>query len=319
VRLALLSTARINEKFVAGAREAQGVEIVAVGSRDLARAEAQAARLGIPRAHGSYEELLRAPDVDAVYIAVPNSLHVEWSVRALEAGKHVLCEKPLSRRAEDVARAFDAAERAGRVLVEAFMWRHHPQTYRLEQLAAEIGGTRLIRAAFSFPLDRPGDIRLSAALDGGALMDVGCYCVSAARLFAGEPTAVTAEQVVGGDGVDVRMAATMRFADGAIAHFDCGLDVALRDELEIVGPDGALFCDDPWFCVEPGIDRRDAEGASERIEVPARDPYGCELEDFAVAVAGGREPRFGARDAVGQARAIEALYESAASGRVVEL
>jgi D-xylose 1-dehydrogenase (NADP+, D-xylono-1,5-lactone-forming) len=319
VRLALLSTARINEPLIAGAREAAGVEVVAIGSRDLSRAEAEAARLGVPRAHGSYEGLLADPDVDAVYIALPNSLHVEWSIRALEAGKHVLCEKPLSRRPAEVARAFDAAERAGRVLAEGFMWRHHPQARRLEALVGEIGGARLIRAAFSFPLDRPGDIRLTAALDGGALMDVGCYCVSAARLLAGEPTAVAATQVVGGDGVDVRLAATMRFPPDVIAHFDCGLDLALRDELEVVGLDGALFCDDPWFSRAPGIELRGADGASEHVDVSAPDAYGCELEDFAAAAAGELEQRWGRRDAIGQARAIEALYESAASGRLVEV
>jgi predicted dehydrogenase len=318
VRLALLSTARINELLVAGARRAAGVEVVAVGSRALARAEAEAARLGVPRAHGSYEELIADPQADAVYVALPNSLHTDWSIRALEAGKHVLCEKPLSRRPADVARAYDAAERAGRLLAEAFMWRHHPQARRLEALVSEIGGARLIRAAFSFPLDRPADIRLRAELDGGALMDVGCYCVSAARLFAGEPTAVSAEQVLG-NGVDVRMAATMRFPGDVLAYFDCGLDVALRDELEVVGPEGALFCDDPWFSRAPGIELRRENRPLERIDVPAVDPFTCELEDFAAAVAGEREPRWGRDDALGQAHAIEALYESASNGGAVRL
>jgi predicted dehydrogenase len=272
----------------------------------------------VPRAHGSYEELIADPQVDAVYVALPNSLHADWSIRALEAGKHVLCEKPLSRRPADVARAYDAAERAGRILAEAFMWRHHPQARRLEALVSEIGGARLIRAAFSFPLDTPADIRLRAELDGGALMDVGCYCVSAARLFAGEPTAVSAEQVLGG-GVDVRMAATMRFPRDVLAYFDCGLDVALRDELEVVGPEGALFCDDPWFSRAPGIELRRENRPSERIDIPAVDPFGCELEDFATAVAGEREPRWGRDDALAQARAIEALYASASNGGAVRL
>ena len=134
MRLGLLSTARINELLVAGARLAEGVEVVAIGSRELARAEAQAELLGIPRAHGSYEALLADPDVEAVYIALPNSQHVEWSLRALEAGRHVLCEKPLSRHPDDVVRAFDLAEREGLVLAEAFMWRHHPQARRLLEL-----------------------------------------------------------------------------------------------------------------------------------------------------------------------------------------
>src|SRR4051794_32830552 len=150
VRLALLSTARINELLVAGAREVAHVDVVAIGSRDLARAETQAAELGVPHAFGSYEELITAPEVDAVYVPLPNSLHIEWSVRALEAGKHVLCEKPLSRHPEEVKRAFDAAERGGLILSEAFMWRHHPQARRLMSLLPEVGEIRLVRAAFSF-------------------------------------------------------------------------------------------------------------------------------------------------------------------------
>jgi predicted dehydrogenase len=319
VRLALLSTARINELLVAGAREVDGVDVVAIGSRELDRARAEAEKLGVPAAYGSYEEVLATDDVDAVYVALPNSMHVEWSVRALRAGKHVLCEKPLSRHPDEVERAFDAADEAGLVLAEAFMWRHHPQASRLAELASGIGSPRLVRAAFSFLLERPGDVRLSAELEGGALMDVGCYCVSAARLVAGEPVAVAAQQVVGGDGVDVRLAATMRFDGDAIAVFDCALDLAGRDELEIVGPDGSLFLDDPWHSRRPAIEVRRGGGSAELVELPAVDPYGCELEDFAAAVAGDRQPRLGRDDAVGQARTIAALYESVASGRVVTL
>jgi D-xylose 1-dehydrogenase (NADP+, D-xylono-1,5-lactone-forming) len=319
VRLGLLSTARINELLVAGAREATGIDVVAIGSRDLQRARAQAEELDIVDAYGSYEEVLAAPEVEAVYVALPNSLHVEWSVRALEAGKHVLCEKPMSRHPAEVERAFDAAERAERVLAEAFMWRHHPQARRLVELASGIGSARLIRTAFSFLLERPGDLRLSAELEGGALMDVGCYCVSASRLVAGEPIAVAAQQVIGGDGVDVRLAATMRFDGDAMAVFDCALDLDGRDELEVVGPDGSLFLDDPWHSRRPAIEVRRADGSAERIEVPAVDPYACELEDFAAAVAGERPAPFGRVDAVGQARAIAALYESADSGRAVTL
>ena len=172
MRLGLLSTARINELLVAGARQVHGVEVVAIGSRERERADAQARALGIPRAHGSYEALLADPDVEAVYVALPNSLHVEWSLRALHAGRHVLCEKPLSRRPDDVERAFDAAERRGLVLAEAFMWRHHAQAHRLVELLEEIGEPRLVRASFSFLLERADDVRLQTALDGGALMDV---------------------------------------------------------------------------------------------------------------------------------------------------
>lgn len=318
MKLGLLSTARINELLVAGARLTSGVEVVAIGSREPARAEAQARDLGIPRAHGSYEALLADPEVEAVYIALPNSLHAEWSVRALQAGHHVLCEKPFSRRPEDVARAFDVADGTGLVLAEAFMWRHHPQARRLLELLDETGELRLIRASFSFLLERPGDVRLQAALDGGALMDVGCYCVSAARLIAGEPLEVGAQLVGGGAGVDVRLVAWLHFAGDVLATIDCGLDMAARDELEVTGTRGVVWLDDPWHARTPAIELR-REGSLERIAVEPSNPYARELEDFAAAVAGERPPRFGREDALGQARTIAALYESAEANRPREV
>src|SRR5262245_43995156 len=181
MRLGILSTARINRLVIPGARAADGVELVAVASRDRARAEEYAREWQIPRFHGSYEALLEDPGVDAVYISLPNGLHVEWSIRALEAGKNVLCEKPLDRRPAEVERAFDAADRSGRILMEAFMYRHHPQTRRLVELVQEgaIGELQLIRSAFSFTITNPDtNVRTQPALDGGSLMDVGCYCVS---------------------------------------------------------------------------------------------------------------------------------------------
>jgi D-xylose 1-dehydrogenase (NADP+, D-xylono-1,5-lactone-forming) len=317
--LGLLSTANINVKLMEGARRADEVDVVAIASRDQARAEEHAAALGIPRALGSYEALLEDPDVEAVYIPLPNSLHVEWSIRALEAGKHVLCEKPLSRSVEQVERAFDAAERAGRVLAEAFMWRHHPQARRFEALLPRVGRLKLIRGAFSFPLHDADNVRLSAELEGGALMDVGCYCVSGARMVAGEPVEVTGQQVAGGDGVDVRFAGTMRFAGDVVAHFDCGIDMPDRDELEVVGAEGSLFLDDPWHSLEPVIVSRSADGSVEHIEADEDNPYASELRDFAAAAAGDGTPLLGREDALGQARTIAALYESAASGRAVTL
>ena len=204
VRWGFLSTANINDKLLPGAQASPDVDVVAVASRDAGRAEAYARERGIERAYGSYEELLADPEVEAVYISLPNSMHVEWSIRALEAGKHVLCEKPLSRHPEDVERAFDAAEKADRILMEAFMYRHNPQTKRLVELVegGAIGRLRLVRAAFSFPLDDASNVRLNAELEGGALMDVGCYCVSGSRLLAGEPEAVYGEQVAATSGVD---------------------------------------------------------------------------------------------------------------------
>jgi D-xylose 1-dehydrogenase (NADP+, D-xylono-1,5-lactone-forming) len=315
-----LSTANINRKVLAGARESAAVDVVAVASRDQALADAYAREHGIERAHGSYEALLEDPGVDAVYISLPNSLHVEWSIRALQAGKHVLCEKPLTRREREAEEAFDAAEDAGRILMEAFMYRHNPQTRRLTELVAEgaIGRLQLVRAAFSFPVQGEGNVRLNAALGGGSLMDVGCYCVSGARLLAGEPERVYGEQVVGDTGVDVLFCGTMRFEGGGVAQFDSGLFLPHRDELEAIGDEGSLFLDDPWHCTSPGILLR-RENGEEAIPVEAVDSYRLELENMSAAIRGEGEPLLGREDGLGQARALEALYRSAGEGVPVRL
>ena len=320
VRWGVLSTARINRLVLGGAREAENAEVVAVASRDEARAAAYAAENGIVTVHGSYDALLADPEVEAVYVPLPNSMHLPWSVRALEAGKHVLCEKPLSQRAADVEAAFDAAERAGRILMEAFMWRYHPQTAVVARLVAEgaVGELRLVRAAFGFTLP-PGEanVRWSGELEGGALMDVGCYCLSALRLLAGEPERVSAELVEGGDGVDARLAGLLRFDRGVLGSFDCGFDVPPRAGLEVVGEAGTLVAADPWLGQAPHL-RILRDGAEpEDVPVEPANPYRLEVEDFSRAVRDGGRPRLGRDDAVGQARAIEALYRSAAEARAV--
>jgi len=303
VNWGFLSTAAINDSVLAGARASDRAEVVAVGSRSRERAEAWAAERGIPRAHGSYEDLLADDEVEAVYVSLPNALHAEWALRALQAGRHVLVEKPFSTSVREVERCFEEAERRGLVLSEGFMWRHHPQTDRMTGLVREgaIGELRLVRAHFSFTLDRPGDARWSAGLDGGSIMDVGCYCISAARLLAGEPSAVLA--LATGEEVDARAAGLLRFDSGVLAHYDCGLDLPPRHELEVVGAGGSLFLADPWHCREPVIEVR--RGSSvDRIEVERADPYRLELEDLHDAVRDRRPPRLGRADAVGQARVL---------------
>jgi predicted dehydrogenase len=314
----VISTARINRLVLEGAAESDEVDVVAVASRDRERGEELAREHGIETVHGSYEELLADAAVEAVYIPLPNSMHVEWSVRALDAGKHVLCEKPLSRRAMEVEHAFDSAKAAGRLLSEAFMWRHHPQTRRLSELIADgaVGEVRLVRASFSFFLDDPSNVRLIADLDGGSLMDVGCYCVGAARLFAGgEPERAFGAAVMR-NGVDVRFAGTLEFPGEVLAQIDCGFDVTARHELEVVGSDGSLRVADPWHCREPVIELR-AGGGVETIAVEKANSYRLELEDVGRAIRDGGEPLLGRDDAVGQARAIEALYRSADRGAPV--
>ena len=320
VRWGILSTARINRDVIPAARESPKVELVAVASRDAARAEAYAREWGIERAYGSYEALLEDVDVEAVYISLPNSLHVPWSIRALEAGKHVLCEKPLSRRQADVEEAFALAESSGRILMEAFMYRHNPQTRKLRELVDEgaIGNVRLVRAAFSFTMPDPENVRMRPDVDGGGLMDVGCYCVSGCRLLAGEPQQVYGEQLVGPTGVDVVFAGTMRFPGGVFAEFDCGLVLPNRDELEAIGEDGSLFLDDPWHARVPVIELR-RDGGVERIELEPTNSYGLELENMSDTIRGRAEPLLGRDDAVAQARVIEALYRSAGSGEPVSV
>ena len=327
-RIGLLSTARINRLVLAGARASRLVEVTAVASRDGDRARAYAAKHGIPHAHESYDALLADPEVDAVYVSLPNAMHVEWTRRALEAGKHVLCEKPLSRRPEEVEALFDRAERSGLTLTEGFMWRHHPQADALMRLVGSgaVGRLRLVRAAFSFQLAAvhgAADARFDPALDGGSLMDVGCYCVSALRLVAGEPTSVRAERVVGPSGVDVVVAAVLRFADGVVGHLDCGLVLPYRDELEVVGDVASVFLDDPWHARAPVLEvRREPEPeriVSERVDVATADAYRLELENLADAVAGRAPLLLGRDDAVGQARVLDALHRSAESGFPVDL
>jgi xylose dehydrogenase (NAD/NADP) len=312
-RWGILSTARINRAVLAGAGESEEVEVVAVASRDGARAEAYAREHGIARAHASYEALLEDDGVDAVYISLPNSMHHEWTLRALAGGKHVLCEKPYTRRPDEVDEAFDAADRAGLVLSEAFMWRHNPQTRRLVELLPEIGELRGVRSTHAFLLGDETNVRLIADLDGGGLMDVGCYCVSAARLLGGEPERVYGEQVVGPTGVDVHFTATLRFPDGVIAEFACGFDFTHR-ELEVLGTAGTLKTLDPFMFSRSGVYLN-----GEEIPVEPEDPYRLELENVSAATKGEAPLLLGRADALGQARTIEALYESADTRAPVEL
>jgi len=317
LRWGLLSTASINRALLSSGHG----EFVAVASRSAERAEAYAREHGLPRWHGSYEDLLADADVDAVYVSLPNAMHVEWSIRALEAGKHVLCEKPMSRHPDDVARAYDVAEREGRVLMEAFMWRHHPQLERARDLIAggAIGRLRLVRAAFSFSGRSPDDVRLRRDLEGGGLMDVGCYCISGCRALAGaDPERVYGEQVLGGDGVDVAFTATLRFPGDVLGLFDCGMAYAARDELEAVGDEGSLFLDDPWHGREAVVEVRRPDRSTERVEVGRANSYALELQNFEAAARGDGPPLLGRDDALAQARTIAALYRSADEGRAVQ-
>jgi predicted dehydrogenase len=320
VKWGIVSTADINRKVIPGAHASDKVDLIAVASRDQARADAYAREWEIPRAYGTYEDMLADPDVEAVYISLPNTMHCEWSVKALEAGKHVLCEKPLSRHPDEVAEAFDTAERTGMLLSEAFMWRHNPQTKRAKQLVDEgaIGELRLIRSAFSYSLYDADNIRLRTDVEGGALMDVGCYTVSGSRLFGGEALTAYGQAWYGPSGTDWVFGATLRFPNDVLALFDCGTALPNRDELEAIGSEGSLFLDDPWHCSGPVIELR-RDGEVERIEVEHEDSYRLELENVSEAARGEAELLLARDDAMAQARTLEALHESAMSGNPVSL
>jgi predicted dehydrogenase len=315
MRLGLLSTANINRALLAATPEE--VEIAAVASRDGARAQAYAHEHGIARSHASYEALLEDDEVDAVYIPLPNSMHHEWTLKAIDAGKHVLVEKPYSRRAADVEEAWDAADRAGVVLMEAFMYRHQPQAAKARELVrgGAIGRLRSIHAVFSFRLDDLENIRALPELDGGALMDLGCYCVSGSRLLGGEPERVYGEQAVGSTGVDMDFHGLLRFPDDVVARFEASFSVPERQRLEAAGDEGTLVVEAPW--------RVDWGGRlllnGEPVDVEQPDSYALELRNFAAAVEGREPPLLGREDALQQARVIEALYRSADTGEAVTL
>jgi D-xylose 1-dehydrogenase (NADP+, D-xylono-1,5-lactone-forming) len=327
-RWGILSAAGIARKrFVPGVRAgAEGV-VVAVASRDEGRARAFAAELGITRAHASYDALLADPEVDGVYIGLPNGLHAAWTIAAARAGKHVLCEKPLARRAEDAARMVAACREAGVLLMEAFMWRHHPQHARVKALLAEgaVGEPSVFRGTFGWAMTperrAAGDVRLRADLEGGALMDVGCYPLNAARfIFESEPTEVAALGRVDPElGVDTAFAAVLRFPGGRLAVIDASFDVSRTFRYEVGGPRGSIVAERAF---QPADDPapirilRDGEDAVEAV--PGADPYALEADHFARSARAGRllAP---AEDGLAQARVVEALYRSAETGRAVRL
>lgn len=326
-RWGILSAANIaRRRFVPGVQGGTEGIVAAVAARDGDRARAFASAFGIPRAYDSYEALLADPEIDGIYIGLPNLLHTEWTIRAAAAGKHVLCEKPLSRRASDADRMASACSEAGVLLMEAFMYRHHPQHARVRELlaAGQIGAPTFVRATFSFPMDterRNRDVRVKPELDGGALMDVGCYPLNAARfLFDAEPTEVTALQRFDPAlGVDTSFAALARFPGDRLAMVDGSFDVSGPQRYEIVGFRGSIVVDRAFqpgseaasFTVMRGDERHS-------VEVRGIDQYALEADHFVQSVRAGRllPP---AEDGRAQARAIEALYRSAETGQAVRL
>jgi len=317
LRWGILSTARIGIRRVIPAilRSRTGIA-AAVASRDGERAAAVAAQFGIPRAYGSYEALLADREIDAVYIPLPNSLHAEWAIAAAEAGKHVLCEKPLAPTAADAQRMVDAAVRTGILLQEAFMYRFHPQIERLVDLVrgGRLGAPWLVRSAFTFTVRAPQDIRLSPVLGGGGLLDVGCYCVNLSRLLLGEPDEVAAAAVEEG-GVDVRCAGLLTFPGGGAALFDCGIRAAYRQFGEVTGTDGVITLARPFQPEEDAVTILLRRGESEeRLNLPGANQYVLMIDHFGGCVQTGRTPRYAADDAVANLRVLDRLRAAASRG-----
>ena len=322
MRFGIISTAAIGLDSVVPAIAKSDHTVSALASREEERAAEAAAAHDIPKAYGSYEELFADDDVDAVYNPLPNALHAPWSKRAMDAGKHVLCEKPLAVDAAEARDLFDHAAERGVTLMEAFMYRFHPRTERaLDVVDQNLGTVRSVDAAFSFHLDWGTDIRLDPDLAGGSVMDVGCYAVSAVRQFLGEPERVSAQTTdPEGHGVDTSMAAVLGY-DGATARVASGFDRKQSQYYRVETTDGWLQAD-PAFGVEPDEEvtlEWCVDGRTVTESFDAVDQYRLQVEGFADAVARGVEPRVGRAETMETMRTIDAIDESAASGATVTL
>jgi D-xylose 1-dehydrogenase (NADP+, D-xylono-1,5-lactone-forming) len=316
VRWGILSTANIGRRAVIPAIKAsKNGQAAAVASRDADRASAFAAELDIPKKYSSYEALLADPAIDAVYIPLPNSLHCEWAIKAAQAGKHILCEKPLAMNASQCAEMEAAAISNGVLLMEAFMYRFHPRSQQIFEWvkAGKIGPLRMIQAGFTFLLTRPNNIRLNYELGGGALMDVGCYCVNVCRTLAGrQPEAVQASAHWAASGVDDRLVGTLQFSDGLIAQFDCALTMERRETYTAAGPDGYFMVPGAFLPGTEDSDVYEMRGREElRHQFAGVDQYGLMVEHFANCVINRHPVLYPPKEAAANMAVIEALYRSA--------
>ncbi len=328
IRWGILSTAKIGvEKVIPAMQQGALTEVVAIASRSLDKAEAAAIRLGIARAHGSYEALLADPEVDAIYNPLPNDQHVPWSIRALEAGKHVLCEKPIAVSASEGQALVDAGARFPRLkLMEAFMYRHHPQWKLAKELvtSGRIGSLRTIQTFFSFFNDDPSNIRHDPAKGGGGLMDIGCYAISLSRwLMDAEPDRVMGLVEVHPEwGVDRTASAILDFGDRGSATFTCSMAVSPFQVVQIIGTEGRVELSEVPFNAPKdkpcAIRLQTGDGTVERIEVETCDQYTIQGNLFARAILDDTPVPTPISDAVRNMEAIEAIRKSGESGQWVK-
>jgi predicted dehydrogenase len=321
LRIGALGAARITPSaLVRPARKLPDVELVAVAARDESRARVFAAKHGIPRVLPSYEALIEDPEIDAIYNPLPNGLHCEWTMRALEAGKHVLCEKPIASNEEQAQRMAEAAQRSDRILAEAFHWRYHPLAARMREVidAGELGRVRRVEVSTCIPLPIPGDIRYRLDLAGGATMDIGCYAINIARFLAGaEPEVVSAEARLSSPRVDRWMRAELEFPGGVAGRVTGALFSAqlLKIQAVVEGESGRMQVFNP---IAPGLYHRlrvtNSSGVR-RERVPGGASYDYQLEAFANWVRDGEPMSSDADDAIRNMRVIDAIYEKSGLGR----
>lgn len=322
LRWGLLSTARINRLIIPAIRASARSEVTTVASRTRERAQAYAEEWKIPRGLESYEALVDDPDIDVIYIGLPNSLHVEWTVRALEGGKHVLCEKPLALSVDEVDRIKTAAARASRIATEAFMYRHHPLTHAVERVVrdGQLGAIRGYKGAFTFPLTRENDVRLDSSLGGGSLWDVGCYPVSYACLLAGSaPAEVVGWQRTSASAVDLEFAGMLRFSDGSVAQFDCGFIGPFRAEMEVIGRDAALRIHRPFRTDDMSRLYLTRGDETETLPFPSEPSFAGEIADMERAALDHATPRVTLDESRRTIATLVALYRSAANGSAASL
>ncbi len=330
LRIGVLGAANIARLFIEAARPSPNVRIGAVASRDVAKGKAFAAALGVPVVHGSYDDLLADPAIDAIYNPLPNNLHAEWSIRAAEAGKHVLCEKPLCLTSREASAMFDAAERHGVYMVEGYPYRCQPQTIALRKLLAEqaIGKLQTIHASFGFKLLDKANIRFDPALGGGALMDAGSYPVSFIRTVAGERASQVHAVARWSDaGVDETMVGTLEHPSGLLAQFSCSFSTARHRRATLIGDEGTIttsYFNDTNDMLPPLIDISRGvpwDAPRETLRLPAMPGFLAEAEGFAALVRDGWPawPGTTPQESRDIARTLEALAESARTGRAVAL
>jgi predicted dehydrogenase len=318
----LLSTANINRAFIPGLRASKRSNLLAVASRSQELANSFARELKIPRAYDSYEALLADTEIDVIYNPLPNHLHTEWTIKAVEAGKHVLCEKPLTLNVSDVDAVAGAAKTHGRVVAEAFMYRHHPQTLKVQELVqnGSLGTLKLLRGSFTYTMTGEGNIRSNPDMGGGSIWDVGCYPISYMRTVVGaEPLEVFGWQVIGPTGIDDSFFGQLRFAEDVYGQFDSSFVMPSHSYMEFVGSEATLIVPKPY---KPGLNEKIflvRDGKTETIKVKGLELYLGEVEDMADAVLLGKSPRISLQDSRVNIATIRALLESARTGVAVKL